>query len=277
MIKLKELIDPTEIKRLEYLQQEVWGGESVVPAHMIIAGRFIGGILIGAYYNDELVGYVFGLPGFYEGLPCHYSHQLAVLPKYRNLGIGEKLKLGQRTECIKRGYDLVIWTFDPLQATNAHLNIRKLSCITRRYLVNHYGPMVDKLNRGLPSDRLLVEWWINSDWVNSRLNREYQFTFQDIFRKRISIALNYDISMSRFNIDLDLDDDLIAIAIPSNINEIKTNNFRLAKRWREISRKVFTYYLEKNYVVIDFLRDKNGKLCYYLLAKKFSIKRLWSI
>ena len=97
---------------------------------------------------------------------------LAVLPQYRNTGLGRRLKLAQRDDALERGIDLMEWTFDPLEIKNAHLNIARLGAIARRYMRNIYGPSTSPLQGGLPTDRLVVEWWLRSERVRRALGEE---------------------------------------------------------------------------------------------------------
>jgi predicted GNAT superfamily acetyltransferase len=113
-----------------------------------------------------------GLPGFRNGHPYLHSHMLAVLPEYRNAGLGRRLKLAQRDDALARGFDLMEWTYDPLEIKNAHLNIARLGAISRRYKPDFYGPSSSPLQGGLPTDRLYAEWWLNSPRVTRVLGGE---------------------------------------------------------------------------------------------------------
>jgi predicted GNAT superfamily acetyltransferase len=139
----------------------------------VVAQR-IGGQVIGAFEDDTLVGFAMSLPGYRDGKPYLHSHMLAVLPQYRNLGVGRSLKLAQRDDGIARGFDLMEWTFDPLEIRNAHLNIARLGAIVRRYQPDFYGPSSSPLQGGLPTDRLYAEWWLRSDRVAGILRGEAQ-------------------------------------------------------------------------------------------------------
>ena len=270
-VLIKDISDPEEVKKVNDVERAAWGTEQVVPPHIYIAGHYVGGILKGAYVNGRLVGFVFGIPGIYKGRLCHYSHQLAVIPEYRNLGIGRMLKLAQREECLRRGLDLVIWTFDPLQSLNAHFNLRKLSVIVRTYLVNHYGEMRDQLNRGLPSDRFLAEWWIRSGWVRERLERKNPEKFVDR-PENIAIEVGWsgaNPEPGRISIT---GEETISIPIPGDINRIKREDISLAMRWRMATREAFTKAFSMGYVAIDFIYDKNSGLGYYILRRGFEIE-----
>jgi predicted GNAT superfamily acetyltransferase len=156
------------------LQLAVWGysDSDVVPKRVFIVAQRIGGQVLGAFDGETLVGFAMALPGYRDGKPYLHSHMLAVLPEYRNAGLGRRLKLAQRDDALARGFDLMEWTFDPLEIKNAHLNIARLGAIARRYLRNIYGPSTSPLQGGLPTDRLIVEWWLRSARVRRALGEE---------------------------------------------------------------------------------------------------------
>ncbi len=156
-----------QFERCVVLQLEVWGYSDgdVIPRRVFVVAQRIGGQVIGAFDGDTIVGFAMSLPGYRNGKPYLHSHMLAVLPEYRNVGLGRRLKLAQRDDAIARGFDLMEWTFDPLEIKNAHLNIARLGAISRRYQPDFYGPSSSPLQGGLPTDRLYAEWWLRSPRV----------------------------------------------------------------------------------------------------------------
>jgi len=156
------------------VQLAVWGysDSDVVPKRVFLVAERIGGQVLGAFDGKALVGFAMALPGYRDGKPYLHSHMLAVLTQYRNLGLGRRLKLAQRDDALTRGFDLMEWTFDPLEIKNAHLNIARLGAIARRYQRNIYGPSTSPLQGGLPTDRLIVEWWLRSERVRRVLGEE---------------------------------------------------------------------------------------------------------
>jgi predicted GNAT superfamily acetyltransferase len=173
-IHIQPLSTLEQFERCCVLQIEVWGYSDgdVIPRRVFVVAQRIGGQVIGAYDGDTLVGFAMSLPGYRDGKPYLHSHMLAVLPPYRNAGIGRRLKLAQRDDAIARGIDLMEWTFDPLEIRNAHLNIARLGVIVRRYQPDFYGPSSSPLQGGLPTDRLYAEWWLRSDRVAGMLRGE---------------------------------------------------------------------------------------------------------
>jgi predicted GNAT superfamily acetyltransferase len=155
------------------LQKEVWNfaDADLVPLRIFVVGEKIGGQIIGAFdsSSNELVGFAFSIPGERGGHAYLHSHMLAVRESWRNYGLGRRLKLAQRDDAIQKGFELMEWTFDPLEIKNAHLNLARLGAIARRYSVNHYGDSSSPLQGGLPTDRLVAEWWLKSRRVANLL------------------------------------------------------------------------------------------------------------
>ena len=164
------------------LQQEVWSFSDydLVPLRLFVVAQKIGGQVIGAFDKDTLVGFVMSIPGSRHGQPYLHSHMLAVREAYRDQGLGRLLKLAQRDDALERGFELIEWTFDPLEIKNAYLNLEKLGAVARRYNINQYGYSSSPLQGGLPTDRLVAEWWLRSKRVESLLNtgRRPEFAVQ---------------------------------------------------------------------------------------------------
>jgi predicted GNAT superfamily acetyltransferase len=157
------------------LQREVWkfSDADLIPVRMFVVAAKIGGQVIGAFVqtNDggELIGFALAIPGMRNGHCYLHSQMLAVRQQYRNSGLGRRIKLYQREDALARGFELMEWTFDPLEIKNAYLNIEKLGAIARRYNVNQYGITSSPLQGGLPTDRLVAEWWMKSKRVEAVL------------------------------------------------------------------------------------------------------------
>jgi len=146
------------------LQREIWGEEplEVEPATIFVVAAHTGGQVIGAFAGDTLVGFLLAVAGVRDGRPYLHSHMAGVREAYRDQGVGRKLKLFQREEALQRGIKLIEWTFDPLELRNAHFNLNRLGAICRKYLPNLYGVTTSPLHRGLRTDRLLAEWYLES-------------------------------------------------------------------------------------------------------------------
>jgi predicted GNAT superfamily acetyltransferase len=150
------------------LQMATWGYDpmDVIPRRMFVVARRIGGQVIGAFAPDgSLAGFALALPAVRDGMSFLHSHMLAVLPEFRNAGLGRRLKLAQRDDALTRGILLMEWTFDPLEIKNSFFNIEKLGAVTRSYTRNFYGVSSARIQGGRPTDRLHAEWWLESDRV----------------------------------------------------------------------------------------------------------------
>lgn len=174
-ITIRKCESIAELRACVALQKEVWSFDDVdlVPLRIFVVGQKIGGQIIGAFggRNNDLVGFAFSIPGARGGHSYLHSHMLAVRESWRNHGLGRRLKLAQREDAMQRDFALIEWTFDPLEIKNAHLNLVRLGAIARRYSVNHYGDSSSPLQGGLPTDRLVAEWWIKSKRVVNLLDR----------------------------------------------------------------------------------------------------------
>jgi len=172
VIEIRQLFHLPEFSDVLHLQQVIWGFADVelLPLRFLVVVSKVGGHVFGAYDGNEMVGFCFAIPGVKPpGKPYLHSHMLGVLPKYHNAGIGRRLKLRQREEALSRGIELIEWTFDPMELKNAFLNIEKLGAIVRRYSVNQYGVTASPLHGGLPTDRCIAEWWLDSPRVHAVL------------------------------------------------------------------------------------------------------------
>ncbi len=155
-------------QRCVELQREVWNFDpaELVPVHVLAVAFKTGGQVLGAFDEQgSQVGFALSFPAFRGERRYLHSHMLAVLPQWQNRGVGRQLKLAQRDEALARGIDLIEWTFDPLEVRNAYFNLARLGAIVRRYIPDLYGPSSSPLHRGLPTDRLVAEWWLNAPRV----------------------------------------------------------------------------------------------------------------
>lgn len=226
----------------EALQEAVWGG-GVLAANMTITLCRHGGIALGAFdvASGKMIGCVAGLlsPAHHAGTPnnlSHHSHIAAVLPAHQGRGIGEALKRAQADWCRTRGLNLMTWTVDPLEARNARLNIGKLGCICRTYLVNCYGLMNDELNAGIPSDRFEVEWWLD----------------RDAQRAGVPGSAGWQ-------------PDILRITIPADFQTMKRVDHAGAIQVRMQTREQFLQAFANGYVVVGFESDAGG--AQFLLKK----------
>lgn len=170
-IEIRHCATLAEFEECLRLEHAVWGhGEDIaVPVPIFAVAHHTGGQVLGAYDGPEMVGFTLALYGSRAGTAFLHSHMTAVLPEYRDQGIGRRLKLFQRDDALARGIKLVEWTFDPLELKNAHFNLNRLGAVARRYIPNIYGITNSPLHAGLPTDRLVAEWWLDSPRVQAIL------------------------------------------------------------------------------------------------------------
>jgi predicted GNAT superfamily acetyltransferase len=240
-ILIRDIESAAEMRAVEELQKEVWGipDLDVVPATHLIAAKAAGGVLLGAFDGNTLVGFVYGFVAQDDGRIAHHSHMLAVKPEYRNFNLGYKLKVAQRDEVLAQGIDLITWTFDPLQSLNAYFNFTKLGVIADRYVINFYGEEAASFLHQTGTDRFWVKWLLTTDRVVQRL-----LTPKPVFENP---------------------SDKLLIEIPADINAVQHESPQLAREWRERTRRAFTEALGRGYVVRDFYREKTVGV--YILGK----------
>jgi predicted GNAT superfamily acetyltransferase len=173
-VRIEALTELEQFDRCVELQNEVWSYDlsGMMTQKVFLLASQIGGQVLGAFAGETLVGYAMALPAVRNGHAYLHSHHLAVLPDWRNAGVGRRLKLAQRDDALARGFELMEWTFDPLEIKNSHLNFAKLGAISRRYKRNFYGASSSPLHGGLPTDRIYAEWWLKSDRVTRVLAGE---------------------------------------------------------------------------------------------------------
>lgn len=166
-IQIRQCHSLPEYEECVRLQHIVWGEDIVVPSAVFVVAHHTGGFTHGAFIGSKMVGFSMAFAA-YRGLsPFLHSHMAAVLPELQNSGIGRGLKLAQREDALAAGIGLIEWTFDPLEFRNAHFNIVRLGAVVRRYLPDCYGITESPLHAGLPTDRLVAEWWLDSARVQS--------------------------------------------------------------------------------------------------------------
>jgi predicted GNAT superfamily acetyltransferase len=228
------------------MSRDIWGAaeRNVVPRELLLTMQLNGGLVHGAFQPDgRLVGFCFAFLGRRDGQLRLCSHQLGVLPEFRGAGIGIGLKQAQRADAIRLGYQLVSWTFDPLEARNAYINLHRLGCIARLYDRNHYGDMEDELNRGLPSDRLEAEWWLQRNQRTPALDDA--LVLLRVGRNGIPVRDEQAVTGR----------DVALIGIPPDFQSIKHASLEVATRWRMESRAAFETAFGAGLYAVDFQRE----------------------
>src|SRR6202165_5412372 len=176
-ITIRDLKSIDDLSQLKAVEKEVWGmtDEDTLPLTLAIACKAVGNIFVGAFDShkdkdkDKLVGFAFGFLGREHGQTTIHSHMLAVLDAYRHLDLGSRLERAQRERAMAMGVREVTWTYDPLQSRNAHFNFSKLGVVSETYKVDFYGPETSSVLHRNGTDRLWVQWILNSRRVRDRL------------------------------------------------------------------------------------------------------------
>jgi predicted GNAT superfamily acetyltransferase len=184
-----------ELSACVTLHQQIWGYDEseTYPVRFFVTLNETGGMVLGAFApGGEMVGFVAAMAAWRSQQRYYHSMMLGVIPAHENRGLGRALKLEQRRVALARGVDLIEWTFDPMRARNAALNIGRLGAIARRYLVDHYGTVNSRFQQGLPSDRLVAEWWLRSGRVERAIVAERKVDEDRVAVNEVSIPLDFD-------------------------------------------------------------------------------------
>jgi predicted GNAT superfamily acetyltransferase len=191
-IVIRKCSGADEFHRCVALQQQVWNfsDAELVPLRMFVVADKVGGQVIGAFDGSELVGFALSVPGHRNGHSYLHSHMAAVQERYRNSGVGRRLKLFQREEALCRDILLMEWTFDPLEIKNSFFNIRRLGAMMRHYNINQYGVTTSSLHGGLPTDRLIAEWWLRSNRVERLLEDGAEPSFTTVERVEVPAEIS---------------------------------------------------------------------------------------
>ncbi len=253
-IDIREIKELPELKAIEELQEKIWGcsEREILPSLALIPLLEIGGVLIGAFDRNNLIGFVLGFPGIEDGRPIIHSDMLGVKPEYRSRGLGYVLKQAQRKKALEKGIDTITWTFDPLQSRNAYLNFAKLGVIANRYKVNYYGETSSFLHR-TGTDRLWVKWLLNSERVAKRLQGQHvPMILADEFQK-VPALLRVS-ETGEPELTNETSQGAALLEIPGNMSDLIIEDGELARRWREASRRAFAKVLDGGYTLVEFYR-----------------------
>ncbi len=226
------------------LERATWGDSLTVPAAIFVVAHHSGGQVLGAFASGQIVGFTMALAGLRGEQRFLHSHMTAVKPEYQNRGVGRRLKLFQRQDALRRRIPLVEWTFDPLELKNAHFNLVRLGAIVRRYIPDCYGLTTSPMHAGLPTDRLVAEWWLDSE------------------RVRGILADNPLPSQSAVE----------RVALPANVTEIKMKDRGRAADIQSAVREQLTNLFSRGYVATGV--ETRGESTEYILQSAPSLAGL---
>ena len=231
-----------ELESCVALQKKIWGyaDHEIYPLRLFVNVSRIGGHVLGAFTpQGEMAGFVVSLPAWRGRQRFLHSLSLGVLPAYENQGLGRALKLEQRKMALRQGIACIEWTFDPLRSKNAFFNIVRLGAVVRRYCPDYYGPVKSRLQLGLPSDRLIAEWWLRSSRVKRALAGKPPRT------GRKAPAAN--------------------VSIPVDLDALVKMDPRRAREWQAAVREDFQECFARKLVITDF--EKTDAEARYLLDR----------
>lgn len=269
------LLDPFSITvrlletREEYdacvtLQRATWGERfaDCVPATILMITQRIGGVTAGAFDSDgRLLGFVFGITGVRDGRPVHWSDMLAVHHDARGLGLGKRLKAYQREVLLKKGVEMAYWTYDPLVARNAHLNLNTLGARPIEYVPNMYGDTGSSLHIGLDTDRLVVEWPLADPQVERILaGQPPAAPRQADDAPIVTVSREAEVRLGGAP--------WVRVEIPADILRLKVESLDRSRAWQRTVREAFLHYLPAGYRVAAFYRDAAEGRCFYVLTSE---------
>lgn len=250
-----------ELALVQELDIKIWGMDPV-PLHQTSTVIKNGGLMLGMFDEEKLIGFSYSFAGMKDGKTYLCSHMLGIDPDYQSRGIGEMIKWKQREHAIKMGYDLMKWTYDPLETKNAKLNLSKLNGICDTYIENCYGNMTDKLNKGLPSDRFEINWHLNSEHVREK--QDISLEGAVMLNKIKNNDEQLPVCQALENVATDAD--VYAIVVPKHFQALKLIDHTLAFDWRLQTREYFQKMFAKGFVVFH-LEVQDDESIYYLIEK----------
>jgi predicted GNAT superfamily acetyltransferase len=266
-MEMKPLSTLEEFQACVEMQKEVWGFDDpydIVPLPLLVVSERNDGIILGAYENNRMIGFVYSLPGIHKNQKVQWSHMLAVTSQFRNTDIGYRLKMAQYHEAQEKGYDVIEWTYDPLESKNAYFNLQKLGCVAKEYEINVYGITSSPLHSGTPTDRLIAHWpipQIRKDMPAFEKPPESPALISVTHREGLALMID--------DVVLDRNEEFLFLEIPADMQQLKTVAADAPLQWRLKTRDAFTHYLDRGYIVYSFLnfRDQDPRRSFYVLKK----------
>jgi predicted GNAT superfamily acetyltransferase len=266
-VRIRLLRRHEEYRQCESLQMAVWGNLGAGSELLSVTQKY-GGVVMGALADGKVVGFIYAFPARRHGRFIHWSHMMAVEPGHRDQGLGFRMKLAHRRLALERGIKSICWTYDPLQSRNATLNICRLGAQAEEYVRDCYGHFPSLIEKGLPSDRLVVNWRIASARIERRLKGKVQPP--SLMLPRVNeTRLTAEGMIENQAIRVGLRQPRLLVEIPANTDEMRVQALRLARRWRMETRRIFTRYFAAGYAVADFLPPApttDGR-CFYVLSR----------
>lgn len=288
-MRIRSLSTLAECRQAAALEQAIWGyadADEIVPPSILIVAVKRGGILLGAFGDGgRMDGYAYAVPSLRDGRRAIWSHALGVVPEARGRGVATALKIVQRQQAQRMGIDLIEWSCDPLQTAPAHLNFARLGVVVEEYEENLYGESSSVLHAGVPTDRFIAQWNLNTPHVERRLAAAEGIAAPGRRRAAQPIGVRDSAVVSAVLVNearaagewlaprdgtLDVEGSRVLVEIPSNFTEMLTREPALALEWRLSTRAIFQAYFTRGYRVVDFFLARERGRGQYLLARAAS-------
>jgi len=252
-IENRIITDIKDYKEIPNIQRSAWGFSEldIEPHQLITRIQKYGGLVTGFFIDGKMIGFSFAFLAKEGEKLFLYSHMAAVIKEYQGKGFGFLIKKYQREETLKMGYNIIKWTYDPLESLNSYFNIHRLGAISNEYEENIYGIGESGLHKGLPTDRMVACWILDSDRVKNRMGNKYPPEIVDPNK-----------------IDFDFNERFSYIEIPKDIREIKMKDMEEALSWRLKTRELFERSFKKGYMIDDIVFSKDKKRVFYRLVKE---------
>ena len=248
------------------IQDQTWGERFTERASvaMLMGTQRVGGVAAGAFdATQALLGFVFGFNGVREGRLAHWSYMLAVRSGVQGRGLGRRLKAYQRETLLASGIEVAYWTYDPLVATNAHLNLNRLGARAIEYVPDMYGDDTGSdLHRDLGTDRFLVEWRLGDPGVEAALARGLAMDGEQLAGAPVVTGPTEGASLDRRLPDAST----VLVEIPGDILQVRARSIEEAWRWRHSTRRALRHYLGRGHVVAGWHRQRDPNRGAYVLT-----------
>jgi len=267
-VQVRRLKSWEEFRECERIQQEVWGTVAA-SSELLSVTQKCGGVVLGAYWGKKMAGFLYAFLGRFEKRTVHWSHMMGVRQRCRDLGLGFRMKVAHRRLALAQGIKSICWTYDPLQSRNAALNVARLGVQITKYISDCYGHFPSAIEKGLASDRFVVNWAIASQRVAERLRQgPPQMDVSGLPRANETASTAGGFLGNR-KLHLIIRSRQLIVEIPPNTDAMRAADIELARRWRQDTRRIFQAYFRAGYQVEDFVAPSVATpgRCFYVLRR----------
>ncbi|KEK11304.1 GNAT family N-acetyltransferase [Lysinibacillus fusiformis] len=265
-VHIRKVMTPMEIAEVQKLNAEIWGSQAI-PSHQLLAVVQNGGLVLGAYLEEKLIGFNYCFVGSRDREIYLHSHMIGVNKAYREQGVGELLKHAQQEYAKENGFQLVRWLIEPLEVSLANLAFLKLNAMSYQYENDYYGALQDDFNEGLPSDRLVVEWWIEREQMADSID-ELEEIADEIVPWTLTVdglpVLDID---NTFQMEQSFHQDAYLLPIPQYLQKVKVESPKLAEDWRYKIRKILTTLFNQDYAIVRVKKHPEYVHSYLLVRR----------